>query len=396
MGDARLRRRRRPPAGPSFGSMPGRHRTLLGMAAFGAFWGTWGAVLPGVRQHAGVDDGELGLALLCIGAGALLSMRPAGSLVDRFGSRMLPATVAAFAACAVLPGFAESLPVLGAVLLLLGATSGAFDVAVNAEGVRSEAAGRPVLNLGHAAFSAAVVASSLLTGLLRTLDAGPLLVLTAIGAVLAAVAVALTRLPPAPAVRASPGDARLRVSAPLAVIGALAALAYFVENAWQNWSALQLEATLGAAPGLSALGPAVFAAAAACGRLFGQRLAGRADDSTVVAGGATVAAAGTLLAALAPSTAVALVGIAIAGAGTSVCAPTLISVAGRIVAPEQRGAAVSIVTTMAYLGFLVGPAAVGLAADATSLRTALAMVAGLAVVLAASALVRRRSTRPRG
>ena len=41
-----------------------------------------------------------------------------------------------------------------------------------------------------------------------------------------------------------------------------------------------------------------------------------------------------------------------------------------------RGAAVSVVTTIAYLGFLVGPAAVGLLANATALRTSLAAVAG--------------------
>ena len=48
----------------------------------------------------------------------------------------------------------------------------------------------------------------------------------------------------------------------------------------------------------------------------------------------------------------------------------------------MRGAAVSIVTTIAYLGFLVGPAAVGLLASATALRTSLAAVAAVAVVLA--------------
>jgi MFS family permease len=78
-------------------------------------------------------------------------------------------------------------------------------------------------------------------------------------------------------------------------------------------------------------------------------------------------------------------GILLAGLGTSVCAPTVISIAGRIVAPGDRGSAVSIVTTIAYLGFLVGPAAVGLAADAASLRAALAGVAGLALVLAVAA-----------
>jgi MFS family permease len=66
-----------------------------------------------------------------------------------------------------------------------------------------------------------------------------------------------------------------------------------------------------------------------------------------------------------------------------VCAPVLFSLAGRRAEPAARASAVSIVTTIAYLGFLVGPAAVGLAADALSLRAALGAVAGLALVLAA-------------
>jgi MFS family permease len=55
-----------------------------------------------------------------------------------------------------------------------------------------------------------------------------------------------------------------------------------------------------------------------------------------------------------------LVGIAVAGVGTSVCAPTIMSLAGAWAGPGRRGAAVSTVTTTAYLGFLVGPAAVRL------------------------------------
>jgi MFS family permease len=61
----------------------------------------------------------------------------------------------------------------------------------------------------------------------------------------------------------------------------------------------------------------------------------------------------------------------------------LIGIAGARAGAAARGSAVSIVTTLAYLGFLVGPAAVGLAADALSLRAAFAGVAGLAVALAA-------------
>ncbi|MGZ8648576.1 MAG: hypothetical protein ACXW08_08110 [Solirubrobacteraceae bacterium] len=67
--------------------MGDRHRTraLLGFAGFGVSWGAWGPALPLVQDHAGAGDSALGLALLCVGAGALASMRPAGVLVDRPG-----------------------------------------------------------------------------------------------------------------------------------------------------------------------------------------------------------------------------------------------------------------------------------------------------------------------
>jgi predicted MFS family arabinose efflux permease len=361
----------------------GRIRVLGGFAAFGAFWGAWGAVLPAVQSHARVDDGQLGIALLCIGAGALVSMRSAGTLVDRWGATALPATLVAFGAAAALPGLATSTASLCAVLLVLGATSGAVDVAINAEGTRTEAAnGQPVLSLAHGTFSACVVVGSLATGALRAADAGAELVLGLVGVAVLAVAIALWRVPAPGGAVVSARMALRHVPRMLVVLGALCALAFFVENAWQSWGAVHLESDLDASPALGALAPALFAGAAAASRMGGHILVGRFDEILIMRAGATAGAAGTLLAALAPSAALALVGIVIAGAGISICAPILFSIAGRSADEAVRGAAVSIVTTIAYLGFLVGPAAVGLMADATTLRASLAAVAGVAVLLA--------------
>src|SRR4051812_6217840 len=131
-----------------------RARVLIGFAAFGAFWGSWGAVLPGVRVASSADDAALGLALLMVGVGALGSMRVTGGLIDRFGGPVLPVTVAAFGVAAVLPALARTPLALGAALLVVGACSGAVDVAINAAGSAEEARSGPLLNLAHAAFSA--------------------------------------------------------------------------------------------------------------------------------------------------------------------------------------------------------------------------------------------------
>jgi hypothetical protein len=364
----------------------GRVRVLGGFGAFGAFWGSWGAALPAVQAHAGVDDGQLGVALLFIGAGALVSMRLAGTLVDRWGAAALPATMAAFGATAALPGLASSTVALCAALLVLGAASGAVDVAINAEGTRSETAtGRPILSLAHGTFSACVVAGSLATGGLRSAGAGAELVLVLVGGVVVAIAVALSRAPAAGGAVAAQRASLRHLPRVLLVLGGLCALAFFVENAWQSWGAVHLESDLDASPALGALAPALFAGAAAASRLGGHALVGRFDEILLMRVGAAAGAVGTVGAAIAPVVVLALAGIVVAGAGVSICAPILFSLAGRSADEAVRGAAVSIVTTIAYLGFLVGPAAVGLLADATTLRTSLACAGAIALLLAALA-----------
>jgi MFS family permease len=372
---------------------PGRLRAVGGFGAFGFFWGAWGAALPAVQAHAGVNDGQLGLALLCIGAGALGSMRIAGTTVDRWGAPALPTALAAFAAASAVPGLARSTLALCVALLVLGATSGAVDVAINAEGVRSESRGRPVMSLAHGTFSACVVVGSLVAGALRASGAGAELVLGLVGVLVLGTAAVVSRLPAAGGGPTRAGSKLRNVPRRLAVLGGLCALAFFVENAWQNWGAVHLEADLGASPGLASLAPALFAAAAATSRFAGHGLTGRVGEVRFLRVGAALGAAGTLLAALASGAALALAGVAIAGAGISVCAPVLLSLAGRSVDEAVRGAAVSIVTTIAYLGFVIGPATVGLLADVTSLSASLASVALVAVLLGSLA---GRVARPTG
>ncbi|MDT4899319.1 MAG: hypothetical protein QOJ78_249, partial [Pseudonocardiales bacterium] len=120
---------------------PGRSRALVGFAAFGAFWGTWGASLPRVQVEAGVSDAQLGTALLWVGAGALLSIRYVGGLTDRAERSVLPVAVAVLGAVGAMPVFVHGVAALSVVLLLLGVCSGGVDAAINAAAVRSETNG---------------------------------------------------------------------------------------------------------------------------------------------------------------------------------------------------------------------------------------------------------------
>jgi MFS family permease len=362
-----------------------RLRVLAGFAALGVFWGVWGAALPAVQRRSGATDAELGLSLLLVGLGALVSMRATGVVMDRVGPRLTPVSVGVFGLVGVLPGLAESPAALYLSSLFLGAASGAMDVAINADAVHWEVdTGRAILNLAHACFSAAVVAGSLATGFLRWQGAGAAVVfgLSAVVVVLTAVAI---RVSPAPSWHRPDEDERTRFfqrfPSWLVAIGALGAIAFWIEGTWQDWGAVYLERTLSAGPGVSALAPALFASAMTAGRLSAHRLARPGSERAVLVAGAALAGVGSGLAAVAPATPVALAGIVVAGAGCSVCAPTIVSVVGRAARPHERATVVGSVTTLMYLGFLVGPAAVGGVAELASLRGSLGAVAALAFVL---------------
>lgn len=362
--------------------VPGRARALVGFAAFGVFWGTWGASLPRVQHRAGVSDAELGIALLWVGVGALGSIRWAGGLSDRFDRRPVALSIIALAGAGLLPVIARGPVELSASLLVLGAASGAVDAAINAAASRAESGGRAVVSLAHGCFSLGVVLSSLgVAAAAGQVASGQPWALVVVAGLLVAVGASSVRLSTAPAVvvPASSAGGR-RVPKPLLIIGALAALAYLIENAWQSWGAIQLHSTLGASLSVSALAPAVFGAAAALGRFAGHAVAHAVRPALLFGIGAGTAAAGSAVAALGPTPALVLLGIAGAGLGTSVCAPTLIALAGRttLVAP---GAATGTVITIAYLGFVVSPGAVGLVAGASTLPTALLGIAVIAALL---------------
>lgn len=366
----------------------------LAFATFGAFWGAWGAAIPRVREQAALTDTELGTVLLFVGAGALPAMLLAGRALDRWGLWLCGPLLLAMGVAGVLVALTAGagLLALSIGLLVVGASSGAADVAINSLAGRAEqTTGRPVITPAHATFSAVVVLATLTTGALSALGA-PLvlpfgLVVVAATATCVAVVRALRTHPghhsgpgtvgPAAAVTPNRGLS----PALLVGIGVLGALAFASENAHQSWSAVFLEDELGAAPSLSALGPAVFAGVVALTRVAVTRLDPRHARTLVLAGAAT-ATTGAILLAFAPTLPLALAALAIAAAGAAVLFPTLLGVISRTVPEDRRARATSTVTVIAYTGFLAGPAYVGLTADATGLRGAMLAVAALTAILA--------------
>jgi MFS family permease len=182
---------------------------------------------------------------------------------------------------------------------------------------------------------------------------------------------------------------RARLGRGLLIVGGVLALAFLVENGLEGWSALFLERTFDSSPAVSGLGPGLFAASMATGRLLGQRI-GRGSVSVRMIFAGACAAAGLVIAAFAPHAVVALLGFVVAGTGLALSAPTLFGEAGRVGGEGGRGAAVSTVAILGYLGFLAGPPLIGGVAGATSLRGSFVFLAAIALLLVVCAPLLRR------
>jgi MFS family permease len=363
--------------------------SYLGFAAFGLFWGTWGAILPALREQASLDDAQLGVALVFVGVGALPAMLLSGRAVDRLGPRVAGFALIGLGVAAALVGIlAHDALSASLAMLLLGAASGAADVAINSlAGFAEQQSGIRVITRSHAGFSAFVVAGSLAAGALFSLGAPTPSIFASVAIVIAAtgiiVAVILGR-PLAMKIRGSPVPAPntgARWLIPFALVGLLGALAFAVENAHQSWSAVFLQQEIGASVGLTAFAPATFAAFSAVTR-FATSYARGLPPVGLLIGGAVTACGGTLLVAVSSTVIMALASLAFAAVGTSVLFPTLLSVATKDVSADRRGRATSAIGTIAYLGFLAGPAYVGFLAGTFGLRVAMIGVAALSLAFA--------------
>jgi MFS family permease len=308
-----------------------------------------------------------------------------GSLLDRFGPRLLPLTALVFAAAAILPGLTQSVWQLALALVVVGVASGAMDVAINFGATSIEACGgAPIFQKAHACFSGGFLAAAVLGGVAREAGAEPLPILL----VTSAAVFASAWLNRGAAALPAPAERRrrtLELTRPLLVLGLLCAIAFIVESGMEHWSALFLETELGASPALAGLGPGFFAAAMVLGRTLGHRFEPRVGDLALLTGGGLLSASGLAFAATATSIPVGVAGFFLGGAGISVAAPVLFGAAGRGAAESERGGSVATVTTVSYLGFLAGPPLVGAVSGALDLRAGVALLAGAALLTALAA-----------
>ena len=359
--------------------------TRLVFLMIGVGIAVWAPLVPDAKARLGLDDAQLGTLLLGLGIGGLLALPLAGPLVQWRGPRAVMLG-AGLAFCALLPALAlaPSPLLLAGALVLLGACTGAVDIAMNAQAAAVESAtGRTLMSGFHGAYSVGGMLGSLTITVLLSQGVAPAWCAGLLGAgcAVALVVRAGSMLPGA----ADAGAQRLVLPrGRLAALGALCFIAFLLEGTILDWSGVFIRFVLGQDAARAGLGFAALSVAMAAGRLSGDAIVRRFAPVPVLVAGSALACAGFALAAWWHSLAAFMIGCGLIGLGVANMVPILFSAAGRT--PKMAaGAAIAAVATPGYAGLLAGPVAVGWVAEATSLPAAFAGLALLAALVGVAA-----------
>ena len=356
-------------------------RAFFFIGGFGT--ATWAPLVPLLRERLMVGDDVLGMLLLCIGVGSLLTMPLSGALAMRLGCRRVVMTAAVlFATILLLVSCVDALSLAVPIVLIFGAVMGCIDVVVNIVAVLVEKGiGRRIMSGMHAFWSLGGFVGAGLYGVWVGLLGLTPFQSTAIaaGLILLLTAVYGRHLIP----YGGGGGALLALPRGIIVfVGMTAFIAFLSEGAVMDWGGVYLTTVRGMDLALAGTGYSVFSAAMLMMRFLGDRVVQRIGALPVAVGGALLAFGGILLVMFAPADVLLYVGFFAIGIGSANIVPVFFSLMGRQnVMPVS--AAVSAVSTMGYLGILAGPAAIGFVSSLTTLQTAFAMLAALSILQAA-------------
>jgi MFS family permease len=377
--------------------------TYVVFAGSGFAFANWASRIPQVRQHFHLQPSTLGLVLLTIAIGAVLSLPLSGPLIAWLGPQRavsISAVLLSAGLAIVATGYLVGLPTVIVGLFAFGVATGVWDVAANVHGgVVERHLGRSIMPRFHAGWSLGTVAGAIVGAIVVAVHL-PVTVHLAVVAVVVAFVVprATTRFLPRveePPENATPSRPDQREPARPAhrtvlrawleprtlAIGAFVLAFAFAEGTANDWSSLAAIDGYHVPAAVGTLVFATFLAAMTAGRWFAPFFLDRYGRVPVVRLLGVVAIAGVTLFVFGAVVPFAFVGALLWGLGTSVGFPLGMSAGGD--EPDHAAGRVSVIASVGYCAFLAGPPLVGFLADQVTILRALISVA----VLLAAALV---------
>ena len=374
-----------------------KHLLIANRTAFmliGIIEAAWAPLIPYVKSAFAIDEGTLGLLMLCSGLGAVCSLPVSGWLVSRFGAKKVVQLSGLLMALALLTiSLLVNLWLTGCMLLVFGACTITIDVAANVNGIAVEKkTDRHLMSGFHGGYSLGTLIGAGAMSVLFTLGIVPVwAVVMCMAFTLAALVFGcrdlLSREDLANEVTVAKSDGiKLHIPPMVIAVGLLCFVIYATEGAVMGWAAVFVSEERGVEMSQAGFFYTAFAVMMTVVRLSGDTIVERLGRRNVVAVGAALVSLGFIMVIAFTPIAATIIGFAMIGMGSANIVPQLVSFAGSI-----KGMAVSsiisVVNALGYSGILLGPVVIGFVAKHYGLHTSFAGIATFCLVVAIASWV---------
>ncbi len=343
----------------------------------GFSFASWASRIPDIQRKLSLNKAELGLALLALPAGLMLTLPVTGYLLQRYSSRnIMMIGVLSFNLMLALIGVVTHPWQLGVVLFCFGCSRNLMNISVNAQSVAVQTLyTRSIITTFHGVWSLAGFTAAAIGVIMVNYNIIPFWHFFVAAVVMTIMALLAFRdsphLPPA---RQANTKRFIWPDKPLLKYGWISFAVMACEGTMYDWSNVYFKEAVHPPENLVAAGYVIYMLAMSSGRFTGDSLVNRIGIPTMIKYSGILVFSGFMVAAVLPHTISASLGFLMIGFGVSCVVPLVLRMATQTTKMES-GPAIAAVSTVGYMGFLVVPPLIGIVAQVAGLRWVFTMMA---------------------
>jgi len=356
-----------------------RWATALFFFGMGFSFATWASRIPDIKSMLHLSEADLGGLLFALPVGQLIAMPFSGKIVTKYGSKQITIFgLLLYSACMPLLGLATSKVELGLALLLFGFFGNFCNIAVNTQGVYTQQLfEKPIMGSFHGSWSLAGFCGALVGLIMVSLELSVFNHFIIAFAMVCLLVLANYSF----LIKAKTKELEEQTSYSffknpnmnLIWLGVICFCCMASEGIMFDWSGVYFKEIVKAPGGLVVLGYTTFMVSMASGRFLSDILVHKYGAKKVLIISGIVISSGLYLAVVLPYLIPCTIAFMMVGFGVSNVVPIIFNAAGNI-KNVPPGIALTIVTSISFLGFLIGPPLIGFIAEMTSLQYSFAFI----------------------
>lgn len=369
------------------------NRIRLTIALFffshGFILSSWASRIPSIKTYLALSEAELGTLLLLMPLGQISTMPLSAKLIHKYSSKkIVQIGFLLYPFILLLIGTSTNYLQVASCLFLFGIAGNLCNIAINTQGVELESIMlKPMMSSFHGAWSISGFVGALVGLFMLNLNLTTTIHFLVVWVLILLIWLLNFKLliQVEPSKNKEKGSIFKYLDRTLVQLGLIGFLSMAIEGVMFDWSGVYFQEIVKAPEQLIIIGYASFVLMMAIGRFLGDFLLVQFGRKRVIQISGILMSTGLILSVLFPTILVSTLAFMMVGLGGSCSVPTVYGVAGKHT-KISASISLTLLSTIAFLGFLIGPPVIGFIAEFFDLRFSFLLfsIFGIIMVIMAS------------